>query len=312
MFPKSQIPPPLFSFSFPLSAPPPLSFLFPPWSGYFAFSAPALWPRMKAVQTQPVSSGVPREHCPTFLLLCFLSLSPSLCLSPIYLQLDVCSIDCFTEDMSGICRCPTRLYIDTSVLKHVLIITHRHTNILSQLVMSQCPGVEPPECKHNIYTRFTHAKIIKSWWLLVKTAVGRQCVSYFITTDILRERKEREKKWQKREGEKGVRKTEDQWFFSQWSDCSSGVGWEKKRDWKRGRGRSRLTECVCEGWEGVGGQSTVLLFTFLLTLTGCSAVAVCVCQIKQVKCEWGTLTGVKTSLLTVGSGHTHTLKRCNV
>ena len=57
-------------------------------------------------QTQPVSSGVPREHYPTFLLLCFLSFS----LPPIYLQLDVCSpIDCFTEDMSGLCLCPAPL-----------------------------------------------------------------------------------------------------------------------------------------------------------------------------------------------------------
>lgn len=118
----------------------------PPFSSLvrlLAFSPPALWPRMRAVQTQPVSSGVPWEHYPTFLLLCFLSL-PSFCLSPICLQLDVCSpIDCFTEDTSGLCLCPARLYIDPSVLKDVLTNTHTdtytHKHPLSQLVVSQCP-----------------------------------------------------------------------------------------------------------------------------------------------------------------------------
>lgn len=56
----------------------------------------------------------PWEHYPTFRLLCFLSF-PSFCLSPIYSQLDVCfPIDYFTEDMSGLCLCPVRLYIDSS------------------------------------------------------------------------------------------------------------------------------------------------------------------------------------------------------
>lgn len=81
----------------------------------FFSSPPALWPRMRAVQTQPVSSGVPRGALSNLSTVVFSLLPFFLPLSPIYLQLDVCSpIDCFPEDMSGLCLCPAPLYIDPS------------------------------------------------------------------------------------------------------------------------------------------------------------------------------------------------------
>lgn len=78
----SLIPPlfsPSFLFCFPTSP-------FPSLVRLLAFLPHALWPRMRTVQTQPVSSGIPWEHYSAFLLLYFLSI-PSFCPSPIYLQL---------------------------------------------------------------------------------------------------------------------------------------------------------------------------------------------------------------------------------
>lgn len=66
----------------------------------------------KAVQTQPVSPGLPRERYPTFTPLFFFSFFSSLWLFFIYLQLDACSsIDYFTKDMSGLCLGRAGLYI---------------------------------------------------------------------------------------------------------------------------------------------------------------------------------------------------------
>lgn len=65
--------------------PPPL--IFPPCWDPLLFTS-SFSASVEAVQTQPVSSDLPREHYPTFLLLCLLS-SLSLCLTSIYLQLDV-------------------------------------------------------------------------------------------------------------------------------------------------------------------------------------------------------------------------------
>lgn len=76
----------------------------------------------------------------------------------------------------------------------------------------------------------------------------------------------------------------------------------KKREREFGIDRQYVCVCVCEGV----GQNTALLFTFLHALTGCSAVAVCVCvRQRQSEFEWGTLTGVKAPISTMGLGHTH-------
>lgn len=127
-------------FSFPLSAP--TLFPFPPWTDSLGLFLPSCTYEGCSNNLFPQASPpthLPQEHYSAFQLLCFLSF-PSFCLSPIYLQLDVCSpIDYFTEDMSGLCLCPARLYIDPLKDVQTHARTHRHKHPVSQLVVSQCP-----------------------------------------------------------------------------------------------------------------------------------------------------------------------------
>ena len=110
----SQIPPPLSSFSFSFFLLPRL-LPFPSLVRLLAFSPPAL------ATYEGCSNTTCFLWCPlgalSNLSTVVFSLPPSFGLTPIYLQLDVCSpIDCFTEDMTMLCFCTVWLYIDSSVL----------------------------------------------------------------------------------------------------------------------------------------------------------------------------------------------------
>lgn len=99
---------------------------------------------MRAVQTQPVSSSIPWECYPTYCCV----FSPFF-LPPPYLFTAGClpppPIDCFIEDMSGLCLLRAQLYIDPSVLKDVLTHTHTHTSSLSLSLSAGCESVSGSE-----------------------------------------------------------------------------------------------------------------------------------------------------------------------
>lgn len=121
-----QIPPPLLSPNPPSSQP--CSFFSPSTVRTLAFFFSCSLVSMRAVQTQPVSSSIPWECYPTYCCV----FSPFF-LPPSYLFTAGCPppIDCFIEDMSGLCLLRAQLYIDPSVLKDVLSHTHTHTSSLS-------------------------------------------------------------------------------------------------------------------------------------------------------------------------------------
>lgn len=137
---------------------------------------------MRAVQTQPVSSSIPWECYPTYCCV----FSPFF-LPPPYLFTAEClppPIDCFIEDMSGLCLLRAQLYIDPSVLKDVLT----HTSSLSQLVASQCPVV-----------RLMHAQSVccNHKVMIIGLSCHRRCVenvcaSHFITADKHHEKEQGE------------------------------------------------------------------------------------------------------------------------
>lgn len=161
-----QIPPPLLSPNSPSSQP--CSFFPPPRLEPLLFSSPALWSVWELFKHNlfPLASlgSVIQPSTVVFSLLSF-------CLPPIYLQLDLSPpIDCFIEDMSGLCLLRAQLYIDPSVLKDVLTHTHTHPLSLSQLVVSQCPVVRLMHaqsvcCNHKgmIIGLSCHRRCVENW-----------------------------------------------------------------------------------------------------------------------------------------------------
>lgn len=100
-------------FSFPLSTPT-LSFLFPPWTDSLGLFLPSYTYEGCSNNLFPQASP-PTPGALFSLSTVVFSLLPLFLPLSYLLQLDVCShIDYFPEDMSGLCLCPARLYIDSS------------------------------------------------------------------------------------------------------------------------------------------------------------------------------------------------------
>lgn len=193
--------------------------------------------------------------------------------------------------------------------------THTHTNILSLSwlwVNVRCRGsCMQAQCVCHI--RWNH-KVMIIGLSCHRRRVSKMCESHFITTDKHHEREEGERKrgrQKKRGGEReGVRKTESlSWrpavlFTKVWLFIGCRLT-ERKRLKKRERekGIDRLSVCMCEGVEA--RAQLCFLHFYSLSPVALLLPCVCVCQIKKVKFEWGTLTGVKMSISTMGWGHTH-------
>lgn len=162
-----QIPPPLSV---------PLLLIFSSSVRPLAFSPPALGPVRGLFKHNLFPLVSPGSIIQPFYCCVF---SPFfLSASPIYLQLDVCSsIDCFTEDMSGLCLWPAQLYIDPSVLKDVRtdMRAHTHTHPLAQLVVNQCP-VE--RLMHNMCHIGCNQKAMITGLSCHRRCVENECVTF--------------------------------------------------------------------------------------------------------------------------------------
>lgn len=260
-------------------------------------STPALWPCLRIIQTQPVSSCIPGECYPTFLLLSFLSFHLLPPPSYLFTAGRLLLIIVLQRIWVGFVSARFGLYIELPVLNHVLTNTHSDKHPLRC-----CESVSGGGAAHTCRTNMCHTCLDYGVTIIglnsYVTCVENVCVTFHLawkTPSGERERAQKGDRKRRHEKNKSVPFTKVRLFI--------GCRLTEKKDRKSVKKGSKLTDCECEN--GVGWSSALCIFTHSHWLLCCCCVSVC--QIKTVTFEWGTLTGVKAYVSTLSSGHTHTL-----